>query len=238
VFTHYFLRKIFMKTNLSKSLLAVVLALSCGATATLRAADAATEPLKLNLPAHTLKGTPEDLPVGPNVEPPPTKAPATPPVPKGVVNVAAGKTMTSSVPPFLGELSQITDGKREAFDEDAVEFKKGTQWAQVDLGQSFQIHAVAMWHDHRYVQAMHDIVLQVSDDPEFKAGVTTLFNNDTDNSSGLGVGTDREYFELHYGRAVAAKGVKARYVRGYSKGGSLSALNCWQEIEVYALPAK
>jgi hypothetical protein len=37
---------------------------------------------------------------------------------------------------------------------------------------------------------------------------------------------------------VAAKGVKARYVRGYSKGGSLSALNCWQEIEVYALPAK
>jgi hypothetical protein len=68
--------------------------------------------------------------------------------------------------------------------------------------------------------------------------VTTLFNNDVDNSSGLGVGTDREYFELHYGRVVAAKGVKARYVRGYSKGGSLSALNCWQEIEVYALPAK
>ena len=121
---------------------------------------------------------------------------------------------------------------------DAVEFKKGTQWAQVDLGQSHEIHAIAMWHDHRYVQAMHDVVLQVSDDAEFKKGVTTLYNNDVDNSSGLGVGTDREYFELHYGRVVAAKGVKARYVRGYSKGGSLSALNCWQEIEVYALPAK
>ena len=215
------------------------LAVVFGATTLVRAADAAvSEPLKLNLPAHTLKGTPEDLPVGPNVEPPPAKAPPTPPVPKGVVNVAAGKSVTSSVPPFLGELSQITDGKREAFDEDAVEFKKGTQWAQVDLGQSFALHAIVMWHDHRYVQAMHDIILQVSDDPEFKTGVTTLFNNDVDNSSALGVGTDREYFELHYGRAVAAKGIKARYVRGYSKGGSLSALNCWQEIEVYALPAK
>jgi hypothetical protein len=228
-----------MKTDLSKSLLVIALALAFSTAASLRAADAAaTEPLKLNLPAHTLKGTPEDLPVGPHVEPPPTKAPPTPPVPKGVVNVAAGKTVTSSVAPFLGELSQITDGKRDAFDEDAVEFKKGTQWAQVDLGQSFEIHAIAMWHDHRYVQAMHDIVLQVSDDPEFKKDVKTLFNNDVDNSSGLGVGTDREYFELHYGKVVAAKGVKARYVRGYSKGGSLSALNCWQEIEVYALPAK
>ena len=44
--------------------------------------------------------------------------------------------------------------------------------------------------------------------------------------------------ELEFGRVVPVKGVKARYVRGYTKGGSLSALNCWQEIEVYALPAK
>jgi hypothetical protein len=178
------------------------------------------------------------LPSGPNIEPVSDKAPPPLQVPKGVKNVAAGKPVTSSVPPFLGELSQITDGKKEASDEDAVEFKKGVQWVQVDLGQSFAIHAAVMWHDHRYVQAIHDVVLQVSDDPEFKTGVTTLYNNDTDNSAGLGVGTDREYFELEFGRAVPVKGVKARYVRGYTKGGSLSALNCWQEIEVYALPAK
>jgi hypothetical protein len=112
------------------------------------------------------------------------------------------------------------------------------QWAQVDLGQSFAIHAIVVWHDHRYVQVIRDVIVQVSDDPEFKSGVTTLYNNDADNSSGLGVGTDREYFELQWGRVVPAKGIKARYVRGYTKGGSLSALNCWQEIEVYALPAK
>jgi hypothetical protein len=224
-----------MKNNLPKLLLALAFLVGCAASS-VHAQDA--EPLKLKLPLHTLKGTPEDLPSGPNIEPVSDKPPTPLQVPKGVQNVAAGKPVTSSVPPFLGELSQITDGKKEASDEDAVEFKKGVQWVQVDLGQSFAIHAVVMWHDHRYVQAIHDVILQVSDDPGFKTGVTTLYNNDTDNSAGLGVGTDREYFELEFGRAVPVKGVKARYVRGYTKGGSLSALNCWQEIEVYALPAK
>lgn len=223
-----------MKFDL-KSLFAA--ALTCAFVAA-PALAAETEPLVLKLPGHTPKGTPEDLPSGSNVEPIPTKAPKPLDVPKGVKNVAAGKTVTSSVAPFLGELSQVTDGLKEPFDEQAVEMKKGTQWVQVDLGQEFEIHAVAMWHDHRYVQVMRDVILQISNDPEFKTGVTTLYNNDADNSSGLGVGTDREYFELEFGRVVPVKAVKARYVRGYTKGSSLSALNCWQEIEVYALPAK
>src|SRR5688572_26917628 len=196
------------------------------------------EALKLALPAPTLKGTPEDLPVGPNIEPLSDKPPVPVQIAKGAKNVAVGKTVTSSVKPFTGEVSQVTDGKKEAFDYDSVEMKKGAQWVQVDLGESFVIHAIAMWHDHRYIQVMHDVIVQVSDDPEFKTGVTTLFNNDTDNSTGVGVGTDREYFETHNGRVVDGKGTKARYVRGYTKGSSLSALNCWQEIEVYALPAK
>jgi hypothetical protein len=211
-----------------------VIALGAGQ---LQAAEA-TVPLKIKLPAHTTKGTPEDLPIGAHIEPPPKTAPAPIQVPNGVKNVAAGKKVTSSVNPYTGELAQITDGQREPLDEDVVEFKKGTHWVQVDLGEPYAIHAIAMWHDHRLLQAFHDVVLQLSDDPEFKTGVTTLYNNDTDNSSKLGVGTDREYFELEYGRVVPVKGVKARYVRGYTKGSSLSAINCWQEIEVYALPAK
>ncbi len=227
-----------MKNDLFKSLLIVAFTVAC-IESSVRAQHAKpTEPLKLDLPLHTLKGTPADLPVGPNIDPPSDVAPPSIEVPKGVTNVAAGKTVTSSVAPYLGELSRITDGKKEAVDDDAVEFRKGTQWVQVDLGQSFAIHAIAMWHDHRYVQVMHDVILQVSDDPEFKSGVTTLFNNDTDNSSGLGVGTDREYFEMQFGRVVAGKGIKARYVRGYTRGSNQSVLNCWQEIEVYALPAK
>lgn len=226
-----------MKNILSKSFLA--LSIIAASLTSAQAADAAaTEPLVLNLPLHTLKGTPEDIPSGPNIEPPSDKAPPPLMVPKGVKNVAAGKTVTSSARPFLGDLSQITDGKKDPSDDDAVEFKKGVQWVQVDLGKSYPIYAIAMWHDHRYIQAMHDVVLQVSDDPEFKTGVTTLYNNDVDNSAGLGVGTDREYFEMEFGRVVPAKGVKARYVRGYTRGGSQSSMNCWQEIEVYALEPK
>jgi hypothetical protein len=206
------------------------------AVAPLQAAD--TVALKLELPLKTLKGTPEDLPSGPNVDPLSDEAPKPVQVPAGVKNVAAGKPVTSSVTPYLGDLKCVTDGKKEAIDDDAVEFRKGTQWVQVDLGEAFEIHAVAMWHDHRYIQVIYDVVLQVSNDPEFKEGVTTLYNNDSDNSSGLGVGTDREYFEQQFGRAVPVKGVKARYVRGYTRGSNQSGLNCWQEIEVYALPAK
>lgn len=196
------------------------------------------EALKLQLPAPTLKGTPDQLPTGDNIEPNSDQPPAPLQIAKGAKNVASGKEVTSSVRPFTGELSQITDGKKEAFDYDTVEMKKGTQWVQVDLGEPYKIEAIALWHDHRYIQVEHDVIVQVSDDPEFKTGVTTLFNNDTDNSSGQGVGTDREYFERHYGKVIDGKGVKARYVRGYTKGSHLSALNCWQEIEVYALPNK
>lgn len=227
-----------MKNGFSKSRLTAAFAVVVLAAA-VRAEDAkSTEPLALQLPAPTLKGTPEDLPVGPNIEPLSDKPRPAFLVPKGVKNLAAGKTVTTSVKPFTGEPSQITDGKKEAFDYDSVEMKKGPQWAQVDLGESVAIYAIALWHDHRYIQVMHDVIVLVSDDAEFKTGVTTLFNNDTDNSSALGVGTDREYFETHAGRIVDGKGVKARYVRGYTKGSTLSALNEWQEIEVYALPAK
>lgn len=218
------------KTAMLAALTALALTLSANAQD--------KEPLALQLPAPTLKGTPEDLPSGPNIEAYSDKAPPAFMVPKGVKNVAAGKTATSSVKPFTGELEQITDGKKEAFDYDSIEMKKGAQWVQVDLGQPHTIYAVALWHDHRYIQVMHDVIVQISDDPEFKTGVTTVYNNDTDNSSGLGVGTDREYFETKFGRVIDGKGTKGRYVRGYTKGGSLSALNCWQELEVYALPAK
>ncbi len=211
---------------------------------TLPAADAAgasggkdLQPLPLQLPQPTLKGTPENLPKGDGIEGVPDKPPAPFLAPAGVKNVALGKQVTSSVAPFTGDLAQITDGKKEPNDNDAVEFKRGTQWVQVDLGAACRIYAIAVWHDHRYLQVFHDVIVQVSNDPEFKTGVTTLFNNDTDNSSGLGLGTDKEYFETRYGRVIDGKGTEARYVRSYTKGSNNSAINAHQEIEVYALPA-
>jgi hypothetical protein len=202
------------------------------------AEDPPKEALTLQLPLPTLKGTPEDLPKGPEIEPLSDKPRPPMMVPKGVKNVALGKPVTSSVPAFTGELNQIADGKKEAFDYDAVEFKRGTQWVQIDLGAAYEIHAIAMWHDHRYIQVMHDVIVQISDDPEFKKNVQTIFNNDLDNSSNQGIGTDREYFETNRGKVIDGKGAKGRYFRGYTKGSTSSGLNCWQEVEIYALPAK
>lgn len=195
------------------------------------------QPLPIKYPEATLRGTPEDLPTGPGIEPPPKEDPPPFMAPAGAKNVALGKPVTSSVKPFTGELSQVTDGKKEAFDSDAIEMRRGTQWVQVDLGAPHTIYAIALWHDHRYIQITRDVILQVSNDPEFKEGVHTLYNNDRDDSSALGAGTDKEYFETKYGKVIDAKGMVARYVRGYSKGTSLTSLNCWQEIEVYGVPA-
>jgi len=195
-------------------------------------------PLPVKPPSPTLKGTPSDLPSGPNVEPPPEK-PAPPfMAPKGVVNVAAGKKATSSSKPFTGTLTQITDGQKEPEDDHVVEMRRGKQWVQVDLGEPATIYAIVVWHDHRFLQVFRDVIVQVADDPDFTQNVQTLYNNDVDNSAGLGIGTDKEYFETNRGRTFDAKGVVSRYVRCYTAGSSLSSLNVCQEIEVYALPAK
>lgn len=205
--------------------------------ATVLGTNTTTEPLVLKLPASTIKSGAFELPVGPNIEPYSEKPPPPFLVPKGVRNVAAGRPVTTSVKPFTGQPSQVTDGKKDAYDPDMVEMKKGVQWIQVDLGESYAIYAIAMWHDHRYwTQTMHDVIVQISDDPTFQKGVTTLFNSDRDNSSGVGIGTDLEYFESKFGRIVNGKGIKARYIRGYTNGSNLSRLNGWQELEVYGLP--
>jgi hypothetical protein len=196
------------------------------------------EPLALKLPDPTLKGTPEDLPTNSPTMEPISDKPTSFKVPKGVTDVALGKPVTSAFAPYSGDLNQITDGKKEPVDSDSVEFKKGVLWVQVDLGADYDIYAIAMWHDHRYLQVIRCVIVQVSDDPEFKTGVTTLFNNDRQNIAGQGAGTDREYFETRFGKVVDGKGVKARYVRGYIKGSNQGAINSWEELEVYGLPAK
>lgn len=195
-------------------------------------------PLPVQFPAPTLRGTPSDLPSGPHVEPPPEK-PAPPfMAPAGVVNLAAGKKVTASSRPFTGTLAQLTDGKKEPEDDQVVEFRRGKQWVQVDLGEAATLHAIVIWHDHRFLQLFRDVIVQVADDPDFTQNVRTLYNNDRDNSAGLGIGNDKEYFETYQGRTFDAKGVVARYVRSYTAGSSLSALNVHQEIEVYGIPAK
>lgn len=202
-----------------------------------RAADLA--PLPLDLPPAGYAGTPKEMPPDTTAEKPTGKPRPPFMAPKGVVNAALNKPVTSSDKvPITGELKQITDGKKDAFDENVVILRKRTQWVQVDLGASTEIYAILVWHEHKSPTIYRDVIIQVADDPDFVENVRTIFNNDQDNSSGLGVGTDREYFENYEGRLFETKGVKARYVRCYTKGSIDSALNVYTEIEVFGLPAK
>jgi cytochrome c peroxidase len=103
----------------------------------------------------------------------------------------------------------------------------------MDFGSPQEIFALVIWHAHNMAKVYHDVIVQVSDDPDFVKQVRTIFNNDSDNSSGLGVGRDREYVETYEGKLINTKGVKARYIRFYSNGSTESALNEYTEIEAY-----
>src|SRR5260221_43658 len=202
------------------------------------AAKAVVAPLPLNLPAPTAKGPPDTLPEGPNVEKFTDKPRPAFMAPKGVKNVAQGKKVTASVEKlYTGNLAQITDGKKDPDDDQVVEMRKGPQWVQVDLENTYPIYVIMIWHDHRYLQVFRDVVVQAADDAEFTKNVRTIFNNDVENEIGRGIGTEKQYFETAEGKLINAKGIQARYLRFYSKGSNMTAYNVYQEIEVYALPA-
>ena len=75
--------------------------------------------------------------------------------------------------------------------------------------------------------------MQISNDANFVDGVTTVFNNDHDNSAKLGKGTDKEYRERNDCCFVDAKLTKGRYVRVYSNGSTSEPVNNYIEIEVF-----
>lgn len=174
--------------------------------------------------------------------------------------LSRGVKVTSSALPVFGELGMITDGKKD----DAPPYTRkddflhvqlletGLQWVQLDLGKPHVLHAIMVWHYFGWCDAgeysikkrvYEDIVVQVSNDPEFKKNVKTVFNNDHDNSSGLGKGEDETYLETGEGRRINPEGAKGRYVRLYSCGykelsrgdaiSMQSQVNDYIEVEVY-----
>jgi hypothetical protein len=187
--------------------------------------------LELELPKPLFAGTPKQIRTS-NLE----RKAVIPEimVPKGTVNVAAGREVTSSDDfPVIGELEYITDGDKEGADGSYVELGPGVQWVQIDLGDAKTIYAVALWHYHAQARAYRDVIVQVADDADFSKNVQTLFNNDHDNSADLGIGSDKEYIETNKGKLIDAKSVKGRYLRLYSNGSTGSDMNHYIEVEVF-----
>ncbi|MGN1027636.1 MAG: DUF5703 domain-containing protein, partial [Faecousia sp.] len=135
-------------------------------------------------------------------------------------------TSSASAPTLL---ERITDGSNsELFSTNGT----GTQWIQVDLGESYDLNDIKLWQWRD--RTFHDVIIQVSNDPEFKTGVTTVFNNDMDNSAGQGVGTDTEYPETGALKDFPFESVNARYVRCWSNGSTANTDNIYVELQVYA----
>ncbi|HEY3625369.1 MAG TPA: discoidin domain-containing protein [Terracidiphilus sp.] len=194
-------------------------------------------PLKTQLPRPLFVGTPVPLNV-PNLEPPMKGKRPDFMVPAGTANLAKGKTVTGSDNnPVTGTLDLVTDGDKAGDEGSWVELGPGKQWVQIDLAKSANIYAVLLWHFHAQARVYRDVVVQASDDPTFKSGVTTIFNNDFKNELGFGAGKDLNYVETYQGKLIDAKGAKGRYVRLYSNGNTTNKLNDYIEVEVWGKPA-
>lgn len=198
-----------------------------------------TIPLPLKLPKAAFAGTPRPAVANPNLEVPLGKPRPVPVVPKGTVNLALKKKVTASSQPFNGTLDLVTDGDAEAKEDSVVELKPKLQWVQIDLEAEGTLSYIVIWHYHQQPVVFHSVVVQVSNDPKFVDGVTTIFNNDVENVSGLGIGKDKEYIETNEGKLIDAKGVKGRYVRLYSRGSTYNdPLNRYNEVMIFGVPSK
>ena len=203
-------------------------------------AKEAKVPLETDIPEEVLAGTPPDVLalLFPGLEKPLEGKRPVFLVPKGTVNLALKKKVTSSdANPVLGKLSFVTDGNKEGSEENFVELAPMEQWIQIDLGKPCTIYAIFVWHYFREARSYNDVIIQVADDAKFTKNVRTIYNNDQDNSSHKGIGKDRPWIETYQGKLIDAKGVKGRYVRLYSSGNTANDLNHYVEVEVFGKPS-
>ncbi|HUU10613.1 MAG TPA: hypothetical protein VM431_08760 [Phycisphaerae bacterium] len=202
-------------------------------------------PLEIKLPKAMFEGTPKNIKPAPTLEKYVDKPRKPFLAPQGTVNVSLKKAVKSSdMEPIIGEIELVTDDDKEGTDGSYVELGPGLQWVQIDLKEEFTIYAIAVWHYHGEGRVYHDVVIQAAKDADFIEGVKTIYNNDFDNSSGLGIGKDLEYIEDYRGRLIDAgkadggKPATSRFVRLYSKGNSSTDQNHYIEVVVYGKPAK
>jgi hypothetical protein len=236
-------RRTIMSSRTNKATIAAVLTVAglIGLylfTAGARSNDSGLVTLHTDLPRPMFQGTKQDIRVE-NLRKPDFGS--RPPflVPLGTTNVALGKPISASdEEPIIGDLEMITDGDKEAADGSFVELGPFLQHVTIDLQAMHNIYAIAVWHYHKEPTVYFDVVVQIADDQDFTQNVQTLFNNDIDNSAGLGAGGDMHYVETYKGELIDARGHKARYVRLYSNGNKLNDLNHYVEVEVFGKPVE
>ncbi|MCP4728323.1 MAG: hypothetical protein GY863_25020, partial [bacterium] len=151
----------------------LVLSVSSSDMITSQAAAQELKPIEIKLPKPMFIGTPQNFRV-PNLEKPLGKP--RPPflAPDGTVNIAIDKSISSTdEEPIIGEIDLINDDDRDAGDGCFVELGPFVQHVTIDLEDKHEMYAVVVWHFHKQPRVYFDVIVQVSDDPDFIENVTT-----------------------------------------------------------------
>ncbi|QNK54901.1 fibronectin type III domain-containing protein [Paenibacillus sp. PAMC21692] len=166
------------------------------------------------------------------------------------VNVAMNKTVAASTSDlFGGSLGVVTDGQSANSSGYAgIRTTTGPQYYQIDLGAAYALGRLRIVNDWGSSASVYrtnkDVIVLLSNDPTFATGVTVVYNNDANNSVGLGAGTDPEFQEPPGGVGTwfdLGTPVNARYARVWGNGhvrvdNSSHAVNTPIEFEAYADP--
>ena len=135
----------------------------------------------------------------------------------------------------MENLAMTTDGIKSTSNYANSNTATGLQWVQLNLGAAYNLNDIKVWHYFGDARKYHDVIVMVSNDPNFGSGnYTIVYNNDTNNSAGFGTGTNSEYAESSTGLDIPFTAVNAQYVRLYSNGSTVNSYNHYGEVEVYA----
>ncbi|NLC04522.1 MAG: hypothetical protein GX787_09625, partial [Tissierellia bacterium] len=135
-----------------------------------------------------------------------------------------------------GSPATVTDGAINPWSVYATK-ENVLGWAVVDFGDIYSINEVRVkaYHDWKF----RNVIIQLSTEADFSANVYTVFNNDTTNTVGQGVGIDGAYqeysFELR--NIFSFDPVQARYIR-FTNDASVhegKTISLFEEIQAFSV---
>lgn len=145
--------------------------------------------------------------------------------PPALTNAAQGKNVSIHGPtsgadrPASWLTDGITDsGKYVEISKDTEQNSTDPSYAQIDLGTSYDIAKVEFWNYWDDGRTLVGLVILASEKGTFaEDDRTVIFNSDTENFFGFGVGTDASYKSVSAGLSVE-KEARGRYVRVMNNG--------------------
>ena len=134
-----------------------------------------------------------------------------------------------------GHDQRLFDGVTDSAYPNFVDVGADSKFIVIDLGSAVMVDGLNVWRFYNDDRQYHDVVYQLSTTSDFSTDVTTVFNNDANNSNQQGTGSDQEYREGPLGRPVYFPPVRARYLRLWSRGNTVNNNNHYTEVEVYGM---